>query len=312
MIGGALRGVRVLDVATLYPAPLLAAMLGDLGADVVKVEAPTGDPLRSMGVAPWSVAGRNKRSVVVDFDADDGRSLLHRLTAVTDVVVFNQPAWVLARWECRDPDVTARNPRAIVVHVSAFGSAGPYAGRAGNGTLAEAFIGLPADFGVPLGDTVGAIHGVTDVLAALHWRDHDGEGAGRVVDVTLYEALLPFLAPALAGVERGVTVRERYAGRDGRPVAISATTPAQVARLRELAGTDVADWVTPRSAEEAVEELVAARVPAVIVNDLASLRTDPHVVARGSLRPPGRAAPSLGEHTAEVVEEWLHEGNDAP
>ena len=308
MSDGALRGVRVLDVATLYPAPVLAAMLGDLGADVVKVEGPAGDPLRAMGAAPWAVAGRNKRSVVVDFDTDDGLSLLHRLIAVTDVVVFNQPASVLQRWGCSDEEVANRNGRAIVVHVSAFGSSGPYAGRAGNGTLAEAFLGLTPDLGVPLGDTAGAVHGVTGVLAALYWRDHGGEGAGRVVDVSLYEALLPLLEPALAGVERGRMVRDRYVAGDGRSIAISATTPAQVARLEELAGSDAAGWVAARNSNDAVDELVAARVPAVVVNDLARLRADPHIVSRGSIAAPARPAPALGEHTAEVVEEWLHEG----
>ena len=310
MSDGALRGVRVLDAATLYPAPLLAAMLGDLGADVVKVEGPRGDPLRAMGAAPWSVAARNKRSVVVDFDTDDGLSMLHRLIAVTDVVVFNQPASVLARWGCTDDDVIGRNRRAIVVHVSAFGSSGPYAGRAGNSTVAEAFVGLSADTGVPLGDTAGAVHGVTGVLAALYWRDHAGEGAGRVVDVSLYEALLPLLGPALAGVERGRMVRDRYVARDRRSIAISATTPAQVARLDELTGSDAAGWVASRTGGDAVDQLVAARVPAVVVNDLAGLRADPHIVARGSIAAPPRAAPALGEHTSEVVEEWLHEGRD--
>jgi len=82
---GALSGVKVLDIATLYPAPLLAAMLGDFGADVVKVEPPSGDPLRAVGTVPWAVAGRNKRSVVVDFDTDDGLDLLQQLIAVADV-----------------------------------------------------------------------------------------------------------------------------------------------------------------------------------------------------------------------------------
>jgi len=216
---------------------------------------------------------------------------------------------VLERWGCRDEDVAERNPRAIVVHVSAFGSTGPYAGRPGNGTLAEAFLGLPPDCGAPLGDTAGAVHGVTGVLAALYWRDHEGDGAGRVVDVSLYEALLPLLGPALAGVERGRMVRDRYVTRDGRSIAVSATTPAQVARLDELAESDVARWAASHASDDAVDQLVAARVPAVIVNDLASLRADPHVVARSSIAA-RETAPALGEHTAEVVEEWLHEGSD--
>src|SRR3954467_5564298 len=108
MSDAALAGVRVLDVATLFPAPLLAAMLGDLGADVVKVEPRDGDPLRAFGPAPWMVAGRNKRSVRTDFDTAEGLDLLHRLVAVADVVVLNQPAALLARWQCTDADIAAR------------------------------------------------------------------------------------------------------------------------------------------------------------------------------------------------------------
>ena len=195
---GALAGVKVLDVATLFPAPLLAAMLGDFGADVVKVEPRDGDPLRAIGAVPWAVAGRNKRSVRIDFETTDGLELLHELIGVADVIVFNQPRGLLERWECTDDQITARNARAVVVHLTAFGQTGPYANRTGNGTLAEAFVGLPIG-SVPLGDSMAAVTGVIGVLTALYWRDaHDGHG--QVVDVSLFESLLPLLAPAIAGL----------------------------------------------------------------------------------------------------------------
>ena len=291
---GELRGVRVLDAATLYPAPLLAAMLGDLGADVVKLEPPDGDPLRAFGPTPWAVAGRNKRSVVVDVDdahEDNGLRLLSRLTGAADVIVFNQPAEVLRRWQCADDELAERNPSAVVVHVSCFGTTGPMADRVGNGTLAEAFVGLPAETGVPLGDTVGALHGVSRVVAALFARERAADRRGSVVDVALYEALLPLVATRGADTSR--MVRRRFAGFDGREVAISATTSAQLRRLEELAGDDVAQWIASRTSATAVEELAAVRVPAVIVNEF-------------EREPPSDApAPALGEHTAEVVEEWL-------
>src|SRR5690349_21307550 len=106
---GALSDVKVLDVATLFPAPLLAAMLGDFGADVVKVEPRDGDPLRAIGAVPWAVAGRNKRSVRVDFETPEGLGLVHRLIGVADVVVLNQPRRVLERWECTDEQIAGRN-----------------------------------------------------------------------------------------------------------------------------------------------------------------------------------------------------------
>src|SRR5436190_9367003 len=144
----ALAGVRVLDLATLFPAPMTAAMLGDLSADVVKVEPLTGDPLRVTGAMHggrtfvWAVANRNKRAVTLDFETDDGLTLVHRLTAAADVVVLNQPHRVLERWGCTYGDIAARNSGAIVVAVTGFGSEGPSAERPGNGTVLEAYGGL--------------------------------------------------------------------------------------------------------------------------------------------------------------------------
>lgn len=325
---GALSGVKVLDVATLFPAPLLAAMLGDFGADVVKVEPRDGDPLRAIGAVPWAVAGRNKRSARVDFDTTDGLELLQRLTGVADVVVLNQPRVVLERWGCTDEAIGGRNPRAIVVHVTAFGSTGPYADRAGNGTLAEAFVGLPIG-SVPLGDSMAAVTGMIGVLTALYWRDAR-DGLGQVVDVSMYESLLPLLAPAIAGLSSRTvrSLRNVFVAADGRSVAISATTDPQLQRLRDLVGSDdVSGWVVSRSAAAAVEALIDARVPAVQVNDVPQLLADDHVVARDSVTivdgttipaptprlsaTPGaitHLGPGLGDHTAEVVAEWLHGG----
>lgn len=293
----ALAGIRVLDVATLYPAPLLAAILGDLGADVVKVEPATGDPLRSFGAVPWAIAGRNKRSVTVDVDHAEGVALLGRLAGVADVVVFNQPRHVRERWRCSDEELRTRNPRAIVVNVSTFGSSGPNAGRAGNGSLAEAYLGLP-HHGVPLGDSIGALRGALDVVTALYGRDANG-GSGRVLDVSLVGALLPLVAPTHGRGAPAANPLVVGATEDGTMVAISATTDAQRERLRALAGDAVADWLGGRSAMAAIDALTAERVPAVAV-------ADHDTVSRHLAAVRGRAAPRQGEHTDEVVEEWLH------
>ena len=296
MTDGALTGVRVLDAAILYPAPLLAAMLGDFGADVVKVEPLGGDPLRAMGSVPWAIAGRNKRSVRLDLDTAEGLDMLQRLAAAADVVVLNQPAPLLARWGCTDAELAARNPGAIVVHVSTFGTTGPLGDRVGNGTLAEAFVGLPPDLGVPLGDTVGAQHGVSAVLAALYRRERDRERRGCVVDVRLYEGLLALVAPRAAGADTTAMIRQRHRAGDGREIAVSATTPAQRERLDALTGGDLGRWVEARASVDAVDELTSARVPAVVVNDMERVLGGAH---------PRPTAPDLGAHTQEVVEEWL-------
>ena len=189
----ALAGVRVLDLATLFPAPMVAAMLGDLGADVVKVEPPGGDPLRVTGAMRgdrtfvWALADRNKRALSVDFDTADGIALVQRLTAVADVVVLNQPRRVLERWGCTYDEIAARNPGAIVVLVTGFGADGPERRPPRNGTVLEAYAGLthmtgeadgpPVLSSVPIGDYMGAFFGVSGVLAALYWRDAVGAPA---------------------------------------------------------------------------------------------------------------------------------------
>ncbi len=263
---GALTGVRVLDLATLFPAPMVAAMLGDLGADVVKVEGRAGDPLRSTGAMHgdlsyvWALVNRNKRAVQVDHDTPDGLDTLHALTAAADVIVLNQPTNVLERWGCTYDELAARNPRAIVVTISGFGIDGPYADRAGNGTVLEAYGGLthmtgdaegpPMLSGVPVGDSVASWFGLSGVLAALYWRDVNG-GTGQVVDVAIGEGIMQLLGPAMVAWQPGdlpparhgsridgATPRNVYRTRDRRWVVISGPTDNQVHRVLEVMGHD--------------------------------------------------------------------------
>ena len=288
MTGGALDGLRVLDLSTLFAAPQIAAMLGDLGADVVKVEPPGGDPLRGMGAAAgpsptWAFVGRNKRSVVLDAGTDDGRELLHRLTEAADVVVENLPRPVLERWQCTYEELSARNPRVVVVTVSAYGTTGPYAGRPGAGTLAEAFGGLthltgeadgpPMLSSVPIGDTVTALAGVIGALAACYQRDARG-GPGQHVDVSMYEPILQLVGNSLVRHDdraqpprrsgsrvAGGVPRNVYETRDREWIAVSGTTDAQVARLLPLLGldsiADAARFGTPPARLAAADELDA-------------------------------------------------------
>ena len=201
----------MLELATLYAAPLIGAILGDLGADVVKVEPPEGDPMRFMGASRdgrslvWAYVGRNKRSVVIDARAPEGRADLHALTDVADVVITNQPQSVLVRWQCTYDDIAARNPRAVVVEMSGYGADGPFGGLPANGTMSEAFGGAASMIGepdgppmlpsLPLGDTLAAWHGAMGALAACYSRDARG-GTGQRVDVAMYEPILALLATA--------------------------------------------------------------------------------------------------------------------
>jgi len=265
---GPLAGLRVLELATLYAAPQIGAMLGDLGADVVKVEPPAGDPMRTMGVTrdgvsrTWSWVSRNKRSVVLELDAgpEDDRATFDRLVVAADVLIENLDAKTRARWGCTYDELAARNPRLVVVSVSCYGLDGPYAGRPGAGTLAEAFAGLthmtgeadgpPMLSSVPIGDTLTAFSGVIGALAACWWRDARA-GTGQHVDVSMYEPMLQLVGGTIAAWDsdrdppgrsgsrvHGGVPRNVYRTRDDRWVAVSGTTDNQVARVLEVIGHD--------------------------------------------------------------------------
>ena len=259
-----LAGLRVLEVATLYAAPQVGAMLGDLGADVVKIEPPAGDPMRRMGVLrdgmsrTWAWVARHKRSVVLDLDSDEDRATFEALVKVADVLVENLPPAVRSRWGCGYEQLAALNPALVVVAVSCYGLTGPYADRPGAGTLAEAFGGLadltgepdgpPMLASVPLGDTLTAFSGVIGALAGC-WASERG-GRGRLVDVSMYEPILMVLGGTIAAYDpadpphrsgsrvRGGAPRNVYRTRDGAYVAVSGTTDPQVARLLVLLDRD--------------------------------------------------------------------------
>jgi crotonobetainyl-CoA:carnitine CoA-transferase CaiB-like acyl-CoA transferase len=266
MADGALEGLRVLDTSTLFAAPQIAAVLGDLGAEVVKVEPPQGDPLRAMGAQRdgrslmWALAARNKRAITLDFDSEAGRALLQRLVERADVLVENFPRSTLERWHCTYDELVARNRRLVMVSVSCYGATGPYRDRPGAGTLAEAFGGLTNMIGeadgppmlpsVALGDTITAMAGVIGALAACYHRDTGG-GSGQHVDVSMYEPILQLLAGTIVAYDTtgatprrtgsrvpGGVPRNVYRTRDGHWVVVSGTTDAQVARLLPLIGRD--------------------------------------------------------------------------
>lgn len=336
----ALSGIKVLDLAMFFPAPYCAAMLGDFGADVVKVEPPAGDGMRATGAMKdgesyaFAWVSRNKRSLRLDFAKPAGIELLHRLTAAADVVIINQTAKLLERWGCRYEDIARRNPRAIVLSLSAFGEEGPYAGRTGNGTLCEAYAGVsnmigeadgpPMLMSVPLGDVMGAISGLVGTLVALYWRDAnraDKRGEGQLIDATIYEALLPLLGSTLAPWKAGTPAPKRmgsrmeatvprnaYRTRDGRWVALSASTDPQIARilalldidtpenrerfgtmaarLRNVAAMDaiMSGWIAQHDLAAVLAKLGGeARISIAEINDLNQVLADPNVKARGSI-----------------------------
>ena len=266
MTPGALERLRVLDLSTLFSAPQIAAMLGDLGADVVKVELPSGDPMRRIGIQRdghslnWAMVSRNKRTITVDLECEEGRALFRGLVAHADVLVENWPTATLERWGASWEALSAVNPRLVMVSVSGFGRTGPYAERAGAGTLAEAFAGLTHMTGeadgapllpsLPVGDILTAISGVLGALAACYHRDARG-GTGQHVDVSMYEPVLQLLSGASATWDpadpppmrsgsrvAGGAPRNVYRAGDDRWLVVSATTDPQVSRVLRVIGRD--------------------------------------------------------------------------
>ncbi|MFY1638223.1 isochorismatase family protein [Solwaraspora sp. WMMB335] len=229
----ALASLRVLDLSSLYAGPYIATLLGDFGADVIKVEHPRGDDARrwglSKGTVPlwWKTISRNKRLVRLDLHDESDRALARRLAVEwADVVIENFRPGRLEQWGLGYADLAAENPGLVMVRVTGFGQTGPYRNRPGFGTLAEAFAGFAAITGEPdgpptlppfgLADGVAALTGAYATMVALYWRDTSRHGRGQVVDLSLYEPLLSILGPQVTEFTQTGVVQQRQGNRSTR------------------------------------------------------------------------------------------------
>ncbi|HEY6743360.1 MAG TPA: CoA transferase [Lapillicoccus sp.] len=259
----ALAGLKVLDVSTLFAGPLAATMLGDFGADVIKIEHPRGDPVRSHGaskdgVGLWGkVVGRNKRGITLYLGSPEGQDVFRRLVADADVVIENFRPGTLERWGLGYPELSADNPGLVLTRVTGFGQFGPYAGRPGFGTLAEAMSGFAAITGEPDGPPTLPPFGLADGIAALAaafatmtaLRAREATGRGQVVDLAIIEPILTLLGPQPTVWDALHQVQERsgnrsannaprntYLTRDGRWVAVSTSAQSIAERVMRLVG----------------------------------------------------------------------------
>jgi crotonobetainyl-CoA:carnitine CoA-transferase CaiB-like acyl-CoA transferase len=257
---GPLAGVRVLDLTRLVSGAQFGVLLGDLGADVIKVERPrAGDPFRHSGGSHthWRAYARNKRSVTLDFARPEGRELLFRLVETADLLAENFVPGTLERL-CGGPDaLLERNPRLVIVRISGWGQTGPRAQHPGFGTLAEAFSGFtflngpaggpPHPAPLSLADAVAGTYASAAALAAL-WEVRVNGGEGQVVDVSLFEPLFSIMGAdatmyASTGRRRnrgdsaGISsVRGVFATSDDHWVAISAATEDTALRFFDAIG----------------------------------------------------------------------------
>jgi crotonobetainyl-CoA:carnitine CoA-transferase CaiB-like acyl-CoA transferase len=269
---GPLAGLRVLDAATFIAGPYAAAILGEFGAEVIKVEQPgVGDPLRRFGTMTaaghslaWLSEARNKRSITLNLGAAEGAALFRRLAAAADVVIENFRPGTMEGWGLGWEDLKAVNPRLVMLRVSGYGQTGPYRDRPGFARIAHAVGGLSHLAGMPggtpvtpgstsLGDYMSGLQGAIGVLVALRHRDATGQG--QMIDVGLYESVfrvLDELAPAYAVAG---TVRDRegagtlnacphghFQCGDGTWIAIACTNDKMFARLcKAMARPDLGD-----------------------------------------------------------------------
>jgi len=298
---GALDSVRVLDLATYLAAPVCATLLGEFGAEVIKVEQPgVGDDLRRLGRAAgadaggsywWFVESRNKKSITCNLREPEGQALIRRLVAESHVLTENFRPGTLERWNLGWEALSAIRRSLVMVRISAFGQTGPSRERPGFGRIAAAVGGLaylsgypdrpPVSPGTPtVPDYLAGVFGAVGALVALRHAERTGEG--QVVDLALYEPVLRVLDDAIAVYGGTGHVRERigsgtesavphnhFLTRDGRWIAIACTNDRMFARLLQAMGRpdlagDARMTTTPArlAHRELVDELVAGWVAA--------------------------------------------------
>jgi crotonobetainyl-CoA:carnitine CoA-transferase CaiB-like acyl-CoA transferase len=259
-----LGGIRVLDVSTLFAGPLAATILGDFGADVIKVEHPRGDAVRDHGHTKdgvplwWKMLSRNKRTITLDLSKPQGQALMERLAPTADVLIENFRPGTLERWNLGPGRLRELNPGLVIARVTGFGQKGPYASRPGFGTLAEAMSGFAHITGEPDGPPTlppfGLADGITAqavanaVLMALYHRDVHG-GPGQVIDVAIIEPILTILGSQVVVYDQLGIIQNRTGNRsinnaprntyrtvDGRWVAVSTSAQSVAERVMSLVG----------------------------------------------------------------------------
>lgn len=262
-----LHGVRVIDVGNFLAGPYAASILGEFGAEVIKVEHPIGgDPMRRYGTPSaredatlkWLSEARNRKSVTIDLRQAEGVALFKRLLAKSDVLIENFRPGTMEEWDLGWPQVHAANPRLVMLRVSGYGQTGPYRRRSGFAHIAEAFGGLSYLAGfpgetpvlpgtVPLGDYIASLFGAVGVLVAM--RRAEATGRGQLVDVGIYEAVFRVLEEIATAYGISGKIRERegagsfvavphghFRCKDGKWIAIACTTDKMFERLAEAMG----------------------------------------------------------------------------
>jgi formyl-CoA transferase len=261
---GPLAGLRLIEMGTLLAGPFCGQLMGDFGAEVIKVEPPNqGDPMREWGREKshgmslwWPVVARNKKSVTLNLREAEGQEIARQLIAKADFLLENFRPGTLERWNLGYDQLREINPRLIMIRVSGFGQTGPYSRQAGFGAIGEAMGGLryvvgdpstpPSRMGISIGDSLAATFACIGALSALHHRHQTGRG--QVVDSAIYEAVLNMMESLITEFDKAKFIRERtgailpnvapsnvYKTSDGL-VLIAANQDTVFGRLAEAMG----------------------------------------------------------------------------
>jgi formyl-CoA transferase len=285
--GGALAGLRVVELAHVIAGPLAGTLLADLGADVVHVEDPgRGDPQRYAGPAKdgahlwWKVSARNKRSVTVNLRTEEGRDLARRLAAWADVVISNFRVETMEKWGLDWPSLHAVNPKLVMLQVSGFGANTSKRNQPGFGKVGEAMSGVvnltgfpdgaPVHTGFSHGDSVTGLMGAFAIQAALYRKATDPDFKGEWIDLALYEGLYRLIEWQVIFYDQLDEVPERVGNRlaaapaavintfrtgDGHWLTVTSGTPRSVQNVAALAGECLEDYATPAMQAERRERL---------------------------------------------------------
>lgn len=375
-----LSGLRVIELGQLIAGPFAAKILGDFGADIIKIEPPgKGDPLRKWRLLHegnsvwWASHARNKRSITIDLKQPEGQQITKDLIKNADILIENFRPGALEKWGLGFEALHKLNPKLIMLRVSGYGQTGPYKDRPGFGAVGEAMGGFrylsgepdrpPVRVGVSIGDTLSGLHGVIGVMMALRHREQQG-GLGQEIDVALYESVFNMMESLIPeydkfGVIRqpagarlpGITPSNAYLCKDGRYALISGNGDSIFKRLMGImARQDLADdprfalndgrsqhadeiddaitaWTSQNDLDTVLSLLTSADVPCGKSYDAQDIVNDPHYQARDmlidaplpdgtSVKIPGivpklsqtpgrfdRPAPTLGQHTEEILNE---------
>ncbi|MGJ9460451.1 CaiB/BaiF CoA transferase family protein [Oceanobacillus sp. CF4.6] len=259
-----LEGIRVLELGTLLAGPFTGRLLGDFGAEIIKIEAPDiADPMRQWGQQKdgvglwWPIQSRNKKSITLNLRVEEGQNTFKELVKKSDVIIENFRPGTMEKWNLSYEILSEINPGIIMTRTSGYGQTGPYSTRAGFGSVGEAMGGIryvtgfpdrpPSRIGISIGDTLAALFATIGTLTALNERNHSGKG--QIVDTAIYEAVFSIMESTIPDYLIADYVRERmgnilpgvapsniYHTKDNTYIVIGANADGVFKRLCEAMG----------------------------------------------------------------------------